>query len=170
MTEMTEADVEAVDVGIVAYRDDGDWYVQHLRKPALASVDALAAELRRYPGETGALALIGIDEDFVILVRVAGASVRLLLSDGAAATDWWLAQSIVERLGVRIDPTPEDEEDEEDPVPAGDLDILSDLGLPTRDLAALLDDLDLYPDEVLSEIAHRLGFGTKFDDLAGLDT
>ncbi len=36
------------------------------------------------------------------------------------------------------------------------------------DMGALLDDLDLYPDEQLSDIATKLGFGPRFDDLAGL--
>jgi hypothetical protein len=35
-------------------------------------------------------------------------------------------------------------------------------------MGALLDDYDLYPDEVLSEIARRLGFGDRFDDIADL--
>ena len=53
-------------------------------------------------------------------------------------------------------------------VPAGDLDLLGDLGLHASDLGALLDDVELYPDEMLSEIARRLGFGELFDDAVGL--
>ena len=54
--------------------------------------------------------------------------------------------------------------------PAGDLDILGDLGMSARDLAALLDEdaEDLYPDELLSEVARRLGFGALFDEAVGL--
>ena len=44
-------------------------------------------------------------------------------------------------------PQPDDEDD--DPVPAGHLDLLSDLGMPAMDLGVLLDDPDLYPDEIL---------------------
>ena len=36
-------------------------------------------------------------------------------------------------------------------------------------MGELLDDLDLYPDEVLGEIASQLGFGDRFDELADLD-
>jgi hypothetical protein len=32
----------------------------------------------------------------------------------------------------------------------------------------LLDDEDLYPDEMLSDVARRLGFGELFDDAVGL--
>jgi len=35
-------------------------------------------------------------------------------------------------------------------------------------LGLLLDDVDLYPDEILSDVARRLGFGEQFDDAVGL--
>jgi hypothetical protein len=35
-------------------------------------------------------------------------------------------------------------------------------------MAVLLDDVDLYPDEMLSDIARRIGFGELFDDAVGL--
>ena len=40
--------------------------------------------------------------------------------------------------------------------------------MQAMDLAALLDDEDLYPDEMLSDVARRLGFGELFDDAVGL--
>jgi putative tRNA adenosine deaminase-associated protein len=161
MSEMTDTEVEQVDLAVVAYRDEGDWNVQDLPPRALDDVDTIARELRRYPGENGALALIAVDEDFVLLVRVQGESVKVLLSDASAATEWTLARSAVNHLGVHI-------EDDEDEAPAGDLGIVADMGLAAADMGALLDDYDLYPDEVLSEIAGTLGFGDRFDDLAGL--
>ena len=36
------------------------------------------------------------------------------------------------------------------------------------DMGVLIDDYDLYPDEMLSDIAGRLGFGPAFDDMVGL--
>jgi putative tRNA adenosine deaminase-associated protein len=161
MSEMTDAEVDKIDLAVVAYRDEGDWQVQELPERALDDVEAIARELRRYPGENGALAMIAVDEDFVLLVRAQGEQVRLLLSDASAATDWALARSAVRHLGVHVD----DDEEEE---PAGDLGIVADMGFAAADMGALLDDYDLYPDEVLSEIARRLGFGERFDDLADL--
>ena len=35
-------------------------------------------------------------------------------------------------------------------------------------MAELIDDEELYPDELLSEVARRLGFGELFDDVVGL--
>ena len=40
--------------------------------------------------------------------------------------------------------------------------------MPAIDLGVLLDDADLYPDEILSDVASRLGFGELFDDVVGL--
>jgi hypothetical protein len=35
-------------------------------------------------------------------------------------------------------------------------------------MGALLDDYDLYPEEVLGEIARTIGFGQKFDEILDL--
>jgi hypothetical protein len=35
-------------------------------------------------------------------------------------------------------------------------------------MGLLLDDVDLYPDEILSDVARGLGFGEQFDDAVGL--
>ena len=154
-------EAEAVDLAVVAYRDEGVWYLQELRESALESVDTISKELRRYPGETGALALISVAEDFVMLIRAQGTLIKILLSDATAATDFELARSAVDHLGLIVD-------DDDDQAPAGDLAIVADMGYSARDMGALMDDFDLYPDEVLSAIAERLGFGTRFDELAGL--
>jgi putative tRNA adenosine deaminase-associated protein len=162
MADVTDTEVDQVDLAVVAYRDEGDWYVHEFPNESLGSVDTIARELRRYPGETGALALISVDEDFVLLVRAQGSLVRVLLSDATAATDWTLARSAVDHLGIHVD------DDDDDQEPAGDLAIVADMGLPAQAMGELLDDFDLYPDEILSEIATKLGFGTRFDEFAGL--
>jgi putative tRNA adenosine deaminase-associated protein len=163
MSDATDSEVEAIDLALVAYRDEDAWQLSELPGSALDDVDTIGRELRRYPGESGALALLSVDEDFVLLVRAQGSLVRVLLSDATAATDWPLARSAVDHLGVHV------EVDEEEPAPAGDLGIVADLGVTAAEMGALLDDLDLYPDEVLGEIASRIGFGDRFDELADLD-
>ncbi len=151
MSDVTDAEVNDIDLALVAYLDDGAWNVAELREHALEDVESIAKELRRYPGETGALAMISIDEEFVLLVRVQGSLVRVLLSDATAAPDWTLARSAVDHLGVHV------EVDEEEPAPAGDLAILADMGFPASDMGELLDDFDLHPEDVLGEIAAQLG-------------
>ena len=152
-----------VDFALAAFREDGTWQVQEIASPAFDSVESLSHALRQVArDEGGAVGMVAVDEDFFVLVRVSGASTRALLSDVTAADEWELAQSVIDFLGL---PPPEDDDVE---VPAGDLGLLGDLGLHAIDLGALLDDVDLYPDEMLSEIARRLGFGELFDDAVGL--
>jgi putative tRNA adenosine deaminase-associated protein len=158
---MTEQ-LDGVDFALAAYREEGVWQVQELAHDVLEDIHTLAHALRRFPGDGGALGLVAIDEDFFVLVRVAGASTRVLLSDVTAADEWELARSAVEFLGL---PMPEDDDDQ---VPAGDLDLLGDLGMHAMDMGVLLDDYDLYPDEMLSDITRRLGFGALFDEAVGL--
>ena len=154
--------LDGIDFALAAYREEGVWQLQELAHDVLADVDTLSHALRRFPGDGGALGLVAIDEDFFLVVRVAGASTRVLLSDITAADEWELAASAVDHLGL---PPPEDDDAQ---VPAGDLDLLGDLGMPAMDMGVLLDDFDLYPDEMLSEVARRLGFGALFDEHVGL--
>ena len=128
----------------------------------LVDIEALAHALRRFPGDGGAVGLVAMDEDFFLIVRVAGASTRVLLSDITVAEEWELAASVIEFLGL---PPPEDDDEQ---LPAGDLGLLDDLGMGAMDMGVLLDDFDLYPDEMLSDITRRLGFGKLFDDAVGL--
>ena len=154
--------INGVDFALAAYREEGVWQVVQLVHDVLTDVPALAGALRRFPGDGGAIGMVAIDEDFFVIVRVAGPSVRILLSDITAAEEWELARSAVDALGL---PEPEDDDEQ---APAGDLDILGDLGMGAMDMGVLLDDFDLYPDEMLSDVARRLGFGPMFDDAVGL--
>ena len=151
-----------VDFALAAFHEDGEWQLQEIATPAFESIEALSHALRRLSGDAGAVGMVAVDEDFFVLVRVDGTTTRVLLSDVTAADQWELAQSAIDFLGL---PPPEDDDVE---VPAGDLDLLADLGLHAIDMGALLDDVELYPDEMLSEIARQLGFGKLFDDAVGL--
>ena len=161
MSELT-AQLDGIDFAVAAYQTDDGWHVEEISDVFLTDLDQVAAGLRRFPGDQGALGLIAVDEDFFIVVRVHGPSLRVLLSDITAADEWALARDAVEHLAL---PMPEDEDDQ---VPAGDLGIVGDLGMPADELASLLDDFDLFPDEILSDLARQAGFGEVFDDLVGL--
>jgi putative tRNA adenosine deaminase-associated protein len=157
-----DPDAEGVDFALVVYREENVWRVEEIGEDRLHDVDDLSAELRRWPGDFGSLGLISIDEDFFVLARVAGGDARWLLSDVTAATEWPLARSVVEALEI---PMPDDEDEQ---LPAGDLAIVADLGLAAMDMGAMLDDYDLYPDEILGAIADKLGFGSLFEDAVGV--
>lgn len=157
MSDASDADAEGVDFVVVAYREEGVWQVDRLADDTAADVETLASELRRWPGDGGALGLVSVDEDFCLLVRVLGARTLVLLSDVTAANDWPVARSALDFLDL---PLPDDDDQE----PAGDLGIVADLGLDAMDMGALLDDYELYPDEVLGDIADRLGFARAYEE------
>ncbi|UMG94505.1 tRNA adenosine deaminase-associated protein [Nocardioides sp. TF02-7] len=151
-----------VDYAVAAFHEGGVWQVAELAHDHAADIEGLAAALRRFPSDHGALGMVAVAEDFFVLVRVAGPRTRVLLSDITAATDFELAASAVDFLHL---PQPEYGDERE---AAGDLGLLRDLGVRAIDLAVLLDDEELHPDELLSDVAQRLGFGRLFDDAIGL--
>lgn len=153
--------LDAVDFAVIAYLVEGEWEVDELTLDHLVDAETLVAALGRLPGES-AMALVAVDEDWFLVARVVQGRARLLLSDVTAAEEWDLAASVLDLLGL-----PEPEEDEEQ-APAGELDLLADLGMGAVTLTELIADLDLYPEEVLSEVAGELGFGDDFDEVVGL--
>lgn len=145
-----------LDFAVAAYREEGTWQVIPLPLRERADLSTLVSSLRRYPSESGVIGLISVDEDFFILARVIGGRARLLISDVTAATEWPLAKQVVDELDIPMT------DDDDEQVPAGDLGIVADLGMSAMDMGALCDDIDLYPDEMLGEIADKLGFGPQF--------
>ena len=56
-------------------------------------------------------------------------------------------------------------EEDDEPQPGGDVDLLSDHGMNSMELETLAADSDLFPDEQIEAIAWRLGFGEQFSEL-----
>ena len=164
MSDEFDTNADGVDFALVAYREEGVWQLEELAPEAAGDLDLFVLTLRRYPGDGGSLGLVSVDEDFFLLVRVLGERSKILLSDITAATDWPIAKQAVEELEL---PLPDDDDEQ---APAGDLSIVADLGMGAMDMGALLDDVDLYPDEMLADIATRLGFGTLYDQVLGVAT
>lgn len=160
MSDQSEANADGVDFAVVAYREEGVWQVEQIAQHRLDSIDQLSRELRRWPGDGGSLGLLSFDEDFFLLVRVLGARTTVLLSDVTAATDWPIARSVLKHLELPV------VDDEDEQAPAGDLGIVSDLGMGAMDMGALLDDYELFPDEILGDIATKIGFGPQFEEAA----
>jgi len=144
---------------VTVYRDGGRWQCGLLPPAVLHDLDSCVAALRQQPPESGPIALVDVDDEFFVALRLApSGQVRVLLSDVTAAADWGLARQAVELLGEDLP----DEDELDDVWPAGDLRIFADLGLGERDLAMILEDLDLYADEMLGMIARRIGVGEEY--------
>ena len=84
---------------------------------------------------------------------------KYFISDVTCALDYEIAAEFLEI--AELDQPDEDDE----PLPAGDLDIFADLTLNSMELSTLCDDADLFPDEQIEAIANRLGFGDQLTEL-----
>jgi putative tRNA adenosine deaminase-associated protein len=155
--DLEDAADDEIDFVLAAYREDGQPYVQSLGKDLANDLDELIVQLRRLPGDAGALGFVSLVEEVFVITRVRGQHVQVLLSDGAAASDWPIARDVVDYLGEE----PLDDEDEEGE-PIGDLGIVADLGLSDFDMGAIIDNLDLSSVEMLTEIAEKIKLNPQF--------
>lgn len=150
--DATEDDVDLI---VALYREDGLPVVVALGIELANDLDELIAQLRRIPGDGGAVGLVSIDSEFFVVVRVRGKHVQVLLSDELAANDWPIARDVADFLGSELP----DEDDESGPI--GDLDILADVGLRDFEMEALCDD-DEDSDVIVERIAKKLKFTAQY--------
>ena len=155
---MTE--VSTSDFAVVVYREDEIWDAEVLPASFTENLDSLIRALKQQPSLSGTIGLAAVGDDFFVALRVIGSQVSVFLSDLTASVDWPMARQVLEYLDI---PVPQDDEDLDQVLPAGDLSIFADLGIDEMDLGALAGDLDLFPDEVLASIARRLGFGPALE-------
>jgi putative tRNA adenosine deaminase-associated protein len=147
----------SVDFGCIAWHEDGRWDASALN--STRDIGLIIDALKNQQTNGGAIALIAIEDEFVIIGRVLGDQMQMMISDVTYALDYEVAAELVEILDLEF---PEEEDESQ---PGGDIDLLSDLGVGQMELLAILDDTELYPDEQLEAIANRLGFGEQFNQV-----
>lgn len=149
-------------------REGGRWHCDLLPMAVLEDLEHCIAALRQQPSEGGPLALLNVEDEFFVALRIRGdADVALMLSDVTAAVDWELAQQVADYLDEDVpDDIPEDG-DTEEIWPIGDLELFGDLGLPGDEMRMIVDNIDLYADEMLAQVATGLGFGAEFEAVVG---
>ena len=147
----------SVDFGCIAWHEDGRWNAATL--PSTRDIGSVIDLLRAQQTNGGAIALIAIEDEFVIIARALGDQMQMMISDVTYALDYEVAAELLEVLDL------EHPEDEDESQPGGDLDLLNDLGVSEMELLSILDDSELYPDEQLEAIANRLGFGEQFNQV-----
>jgi putative tRNA adenosine deaminase-associated protein len=152
-----------VDFAVVVFREEGQWQVGSLPHKAATELPALLHAVRQQPSEGPTFAICSYGDDFFLVVRPDGDDVRLMISDATAAGDWPVAR---EALDLVDEPQPDDDEAA---APAGDLDIFADLGIDSMELVAVCSDLEAYPDELLGQVAARIGFGPQFESVVDDD-
>lgn len=151
--DATEDDIDLI---IALYREDGQAVAMPLEYDLANDLDALIGQLRRIPGDAGAVALLSIASEVFVLVRVRGKHIQVFCSDAVAAADWPIARDVVDFLGLDVP------DDDEEPVPAGDLDILADAGLHDYELEAMAEDYEEDAATLVERIANRIKFGPEF--------
>ena len=141
----------------MAWHEDGRWSIASLPDPD--DLTHIIDRLKKQQTNGGAVALITIDDEFFLAIRVLGTHVKYFISDISCAIDYEVAAEFLELADL------DQPEEEDEPLPAGDLDIFSDLGLHSMELSTLCDDADLFPDEQIEAIANRLGFSEQLTEL-----
>jgi putative tRNA adenosine deaminase-associated protein len=147
----------SVDFGCIAWHEDGRWSVNSLT--STRDIGSVIDSIKAQQTNGGAIALIAIEDEFVIIARALGDQMQMMISDITYALDYEVAAELIEVLDLEF---PEEEDESQ---PGGDLDLLNDLGVSEMELLSILDDTELYPDEQLEAIANRLGFGEQFNQV-----
>jgi putative tRNA adenosine deaminase-associated protein len=150
-----DAGEDDIDLVVALYREDGEPVALPLDLDLANDLDALIIELRRMPGDAGAVGFVSVNDEVFVIVRVRGKHVQVFSSDAAAAADWPIARDVVDFLDTEV---PEDD----DSYPVGDLDILADAGLPDFELEAMAEDYDEDTTTLLERIATKVSFGPAF--------
>lgn len=157
LDDLDDATPEEVDLVLALYREDGHPVGVPLAVDLANDLDEFITQLRRIPGDGGAIGMVSVAGEFFVLCRVRGRTVQVLLSDAVAANDWPIARDVADYLGEDI-PDPDDDSE-----PMGDAELLVDLGVAEFDMEAIADDLEEDSDELLRRLAVRLGFGPQFE-------
>ena len=147
----------SVDFGCIAWHEDGRWNAATLS--STRDIGSVIDSLKAQQTNGGAIALIAIEDEFVIIARMLGDQMQMMISDVTYGLDYEVAAELIEVLDLEF---PEDEDESQ---PGGDLDLLNDLGVSQMELLTILADPELYPDEQLEALANRLGFGDQFNQV-----
>lgn len=151
-----DATEDDIDVVVALYREDGQPVALALDLGLANDLDAMITQLRRVPGDAGAVGMVSIAEEVFVLVRVRGKRVQVFCSDAAAAEDWPIARDVSDFLDAELP------DETEDGYPIGDSDILADVGLPDFELEAMAEDYDEDTSALLERIATKVSFGSEF--------
>lgn len=154
---------------VTVARTETDWQVRPYRDD-FTSMDTSVSAVRALRSEGAAFALLCVDDDYFVIVRPIPGGVRVFLSDATMAVDDDFAAEFLEENGYEVPDIPVDELDYVDGFGDGDFEILSDLGLGEFQLAALIENEDDNPSDMLLRIAGELGFGDELEEaIDGLD-
>jgi putative tRNA adenosine deaminase-associated protein len=117
-----------------------------------------------------ALLFVEADDEFLVIARLDGGDeLRVFGSDLAFADESRVGAALLSGLEEAEVPTDSDDPDEPELMgrPAGDADLLADLGVSARDLLALCAHEGLLPADVMLEISRKVGCADALTELRG---
>ena len=149
---------------------DGAWAGDDLDLADVEDFDALIELLREHrPDDATSVLFVDEDDEYLLVVRSTGERDPHVFVSDRRVLD---APTIAARLlGSELGgPAGEDEEEGNRPEvePAGEADLLADLGVSANALVTLCAEKGLLPADVTYEVCDRLGCGDIFETLRGL--
>lgn len=151
-----DAGEDDIDLVVALYREDGTPVALPLELDLANDLEGLITQLRRMPGDAGAVAMVSVDDDLFVILRVRGKHVQVFCSDAVAANEWPIARDVVDFLDLEVP------EEGEDGYSIGDAEILADAGMPDFELEAMAEDYEEDATTLLERIATKVGFGPSF--------
>ncbi len=143
---------EDLDYSAILWREEGVWNAMQVPAQQAIVLDDLLALCKQYPGEGGVCAIVGVAEEFFILLRHDPRTTEVFISDGVALLDWDIAEDAADLIDLDWE-----EEDLEEFEAVGDLNLLANFGLKSEDLLMICENPDLEPDQQISEVVKRIG-------------
>ncbi|MBU4188642.1 MAG: tRNA adenosine deaminase-associated protein [Propionicimonas sp.] len=151
--DATEDDIDLV---IALYREDGEPVAMALELDLANDLDGLITQLRRLPGDAGAVGLVSVGDEVFVIVRVRGKHVQVFCSDAGAAFEWPIARDVVDFLDAELP------DENEDGYPIGDSDVMADVGMPAFELEAMAEDYDEDSTTLLELVVKKAGFAAVY--------
>lgn len=153
---------EDIDYCAILWREEGHWSGAKVPARQALVLDDLITLCKQYPGEGGVFAVIGVAEEFFIILRYDPRATEAIISDSVALLDWDLAVDAADLIELDWE-----EDDLEEFEAIGDLDMLHLFGVRRDDVLMICENPDLYPDLQIAEIIKRMGASAQWKKIIG---
>ncbi len=149
-------------------RDVNGWTAAELDITGAADVDDVADRLRDVdPNAKVSLLFVESNDTFLAIVRLdEGDDPRVFGSDPAFAVESRIGSVLLADVdGPEPAEDPKDDDKPQLAEPVGDVDLLSDLGVPAPRLLALCGREGMLPSDVTAEVCQLVGCGDEIEEL-----
>ena len=147
----------------------GEWTAREVEVSDYADLDHLVESMRDVADDGRALLFLEEDDEYLAILRVDGdADPRAFISDDRAVRTSAVAALVMEDLAAEvIDDDDEEEGTRPDPVPVGDLDLLTDFGTNADALLGLCQTEGMLPADIITAICEKAGCAEVLEEIRG---